>query len=503
MMRARRFLTSPRVSVIVQRHGTPAMCTPKENGMRDRIDTSALGSAFKGIVLKQDDGDYDATRRVWNAMIDRRPAVIARCVRTEDVVAALRFGRANQLEIGIRCGGHSIVGHPVPEGGLMIDLSLMNAVVVDPDRRRARVQGGALLGGLDREAQRYGLATTAGNVSHTGVGGLTLAGGMGWLARQFGLSCDNVVSCGVVTADEAVVHVSESDHPDLFWGLRGGGGNFGIVTEFEFCLHPIGGQALVVELFYALDAAQAALQRWRALLMTAPREATLTAWTGTAGDGSYLPRAVHGHRVASVGYVWVGDPGEGRRYLPRLRGDDAPIAERVREMTYVDLQRMDDSVRDAHGVRRYWKGHYLDELSDEAIGVFLTGGINGLALAEDAARMPSADLQRYGGAIGDVADGATAFSHRNALVECVIRARWTDSTEDTTRIDSARRYAAALAPFASGEYVHTVADEGQAGIQRAYSREKFARLVALKDRYDPENIFHLNQNIPPSSQPSS
>ena len=231
--------------------------------MTERIDTSVFASHFQGMVLTPGDDGYDERRTVWNAMVDRRPAVIARCVHTDDVVAALHFARTNQLEIGIRCGGHSILGHAVPEGGLMIDLSLMNQVQVDPHARRARVQGGALLGTLDRQAQQYGLATTAGNVSHTGVGGLTLAGGMGWLARQYGLACDNVAACEVVAADGAVVRVSEREHPDLFWGLRGGGGNFGIVTEFEFRLHPISGQALAVEFFYPLEAAEAALQRWR------------------------------------------------------------------------------------------------------------------------------------------------------------------------------------------------------------------------------------------------
>ena len=463
------------------------------------IDTSGLESHFQGIVLTPGDDGYEERRTVWNAMVDRRPAVIARCVHTEDVVAALHFARRNQLEIGIRCGGHSILGQAVPEGGLVIDLSLMNQVQVDPHARRARVQGGALLAALDREAQHYGLATTAGNVSHTGVGGLTLAGGMGWLARQFGLACDNVVSCEVVTAEGAVVRASEREHPELFWGLRGGGGNFGIVTEFAFRLHPISGQALIVDCFYPLEAAEAALQRWRGLLPTAPRQATLTAWAGTASDASVLPPEVLGQRIANIGYVWVGDPEEGQKWLPSLRSDSSPLAERMRELTYVALQRIEDSTGQEHGVRRYWKGHYLRELSDAAIQALLTGGMNGRLADEDAAMMPSVSLQSYGGAIADVADDETAFSHRDALGECVISARWTDPAEDTKRREIARRYAQALSPFASGGYIHAVADEGQAGTLRAYTSEKLTRLTALKDQYDPENVFHLNQNIQPSS----
>ncbi len=385
----------------------------------------------------------------------------------------------------------------------MIDLSLMNKVQVDPHARRARVQGGALLGTLDREAQHYGLATTAGNVSHTGVGGLTLAGGMGWLARQCGLACDNVVSFEVVTAEGAVVRASEREHPDLFWGLRGGGGNFGIVTEFAFRLYPISGQALVVECFYPLDEAEAALGRWRQLISTAPRQATLAAWTGTASDASFLPPEVLGQRIASIGYVWIGDPDEGRRLLPSLRSGVSPLAERTRELSYVDLQRMDDSTGQEHGVRRYWKGHYLRELTDAAIRALLTGGMNGRLADADAAMLPSISLQCYGGAIADVADDETAFSHRDALGECVISASWTDPAEDTHRIEFARLYAQALSPFASGGYIHAVADEGQAGTLRAYSREKLARLRALKDQYDPENVFHLNQNIPPHTSPEN
>lgn len=472
--------------------------------MKNDIVTSEFESDFKGVILTPGDDGYDDARTVWNAMVDRRPAVIARCGNTDDVRAALHFGQANQLEVGIRGGGHSIVGHPVVEGGLMIDLSLMNAVQIDPERRHARVQGGALLGALDREAEKYGLATTAGNVSHTGVGGLTLAGGMGWLARQFSLSCDNIVSFEVVIADGAVLRVSASEHPDLFWGLRGGGGNFGIVTEFVFRLHPISGQAFTADLFFPLDppdAAAAALQRWRELLTTALRAATFTAWTGTASsDQSFLPLEVHVRQIVSVGYVWVGDPEEGRQFLLYFRGDSSPLVERTREMTYVDLQRMDDSMRQEHGVRRYWKGHYLRELSDEAIQAFLTRGVNGQVADEDTAMMPSATLQSYGGAIADVADDETAFSHRDALVECVIGARWTNPAEDMHRMAIARRYAQSLEPYASGGYIHAVADEGQAGTLRAYNKEKLARLTALKDRYDPENVFHLNQNILPSSR---
>jgi FAD/FMN-containing dehydrogenase len=271
-----------------------------------------LRRGVDGQVLLPDQDGYHTARQVWNAMVDRRPAVIARCTSPADVAAALRFGRALGLEIGVRGGGHSVLGLSVPDGGLMLDLTPLRAVRVDPDRRRAWVQGGALLGDLDRATQPYGLATTAGNVSHTGVGGLTLGGGMGWLARRFGLACDNVTRFQLVTADGELLQASERENPELFWGLRGGGGNFGVVTEFEFHLHQVGTAALVVDLFYAPQDAPGALRRWSELIADAPPQATFTAWVGTAGEQPGLAPAHWNRPLASVGYVWVGDPDQGR-----------------------------------------------------------------------------------------------------------------------------------------------------------------------------------------------
>jgi FAD/FMN-containing dehydrogenase len=446
----------------------------------------------QGQVLLPGQDGYDQARRVWNAMVDRRPAVVVRCASPADVAAAVRFGRAQDLEIGVRCGGHSVLGLSVPDGGLMVDLTPMGSVRVDPDRRRAWVAGGALLGDLDRATQPYGLGTTAGNVSHTGVGGLTLGGGMGWLARRFGLACDNVVRFQLVTAEGELLHASEREHPDLFWGLRGGGGNFGVVTEFEFELHQVGTAALLVDLFYPSQDAPAALRRWRELLAEAPPQATLTAWVGTASELPFLASALWNRPLASVGYVWVGDPDQGRELLPALRdGTPPPAAERVQELSYLELQTMDDE-RHRHGLlRRYWKGHYLRELGDAAIEAFLSRRDG------DPELLPSGSLQSYRGAIAAVGDDETAFGHRDALVEFVAVAGWTDPAEDQARMAAARRYGAVVEPFASGVYVNDLTDEGQAGIRRAYGADKLARLAALKDRYDPGNVFHLNHNIRP------
>ncbi len=424
-------------------------------------------------LLTPGDPGYDESRSVWNAMIDRRPAVIARCRSSADVVAGVRFAREHDLEIGVRCGGHNIAGLAVPDGGLMIDLRAMCGVTIDPERRRARVQGGALLGALDRSAQRFGLATTAGNVSHTGVGGLTLGGGMGWLARRCGLTCDNVVAYTVVTAEGEVLRATAEEHPELFWGLRGGGGNFGIVTEFEFRLQPVDGRTLVAELSFAESGATEAISGWRELALNAPREATFTA---TLTDDRL-----------ELGYVWVGDPAGGARLLPALRALGHTVAEKVTVPSYLELQRRDDSV-EGHAQRRYWKGHYLPTLPEAAIDAMLTSRRPELGIS----------LQTYGGAIAEVDDHASAFSHRATQFEYVVATRWTDPDEDEARTETTRRCAAGLDPFAGGAYVNVLNDEGRAGLQRAYSTEKLTRLTALKDAYDPDNVFHLNHNIIPS-----
>jgi FAD/FMN-containing dehydrogenase len=454
---------------------------------------------FSGEVLLPDDPAYDTHREVWNAMVDRRPAVIARCTSAADVATALRHGREAGLEIAVKCGGHGMTGLSVPDGGLMIDLGPMNEVRIDPERRRARVQGGSLLRNLDRAAERHGLATTAGNVGHTGVGGLTLGGGMGWLARQFGLACDNVTAYTVVTADGATIRATADEHPDLFFGLRGGGGNFGIVTEFEFRLHPITHTVLAVDRYVEPDDAPAALRAWRDLLADAPRQATLTADASTVAPGDpALPDRLHGRPVVTVGFIWVGDVEDGRRYLETFRETGDAVAESVSEMRYVELQGIADAFHH-HGKRRYMKGHYLTELTDGAIEALIGRGVADGAEPEDWARVPNGGFQAYGGAIAEVGDDEAAFSHRRTLVEWGGATSWLDPGEDDERIAAARAYGAAMEPFASGVYVNVLTDEGEAGVRRAYDDAKLAHLAEIKRRYDPDNVFHLNQNIRPAT----
>ena len=438
--------------------------------------TIVNSSQLDGQVLMPGSRGYDSARSVWNGMIDHHPKVIVQCASADDVVTAVRAAREHDLEIGVRCGGHNIAGLAVPHGGLMIDLTRLSRVTIDPVTRRARVQGGAMLGALDRAAQPFGLATTAGNVSHTGVGGLTLGGGMGWLARQYGLSCDNVLSSTMVTAEGEVLRASADEHPDLFWGLRGGGGNFGIVIGFEFQLHPVGTRALSADLTFPLDRAAAALRGWRDFAAAAPRQATPTAGISRS--------------TVTLGYVWVGDPQAGRALLPALRSIGRPDAETVRDLSYTELQTQDDSI-EGHSYRRYWKGHYLPGLPDEAI--------DALVDRDPAdATLPNVSLQGYGGAIADVDDDATAFSHRRTRFEYVAAAGWTDPGQDSQRMGAARQTAAKLEPFATGAYVNALSDEGASGVRRAYSEAKRARLTAVKDSYDPGNVFHLNHNITPT-----
>ena len=423
-------------------------------------------------ILRPGEPGYDDARRVWNAMVDHRPALIVRCRETADVVTAVAMARRDGLELGVRCGGHSVAGHAVPDGGLMIDLTAMGSVRVDPERRRAWVQGGALLGAMDAATQQHGLATTAGNVSHTGVGGLTLGGGMGWLARQHGLACDNVVSFEVVTAAGEVVRASAAENRELFWGLRGGGGNFGVVTEFEFRLHDTGTRTVTVELDFPAAAAAPALARWRDVASAGPRRATYTA-------------VVRGG-VATLGFVWVGEPDAGRRLARSLEALGRPVERRVTEQSYVDLQRCGDTPQ-GHAMRRYWKGHYLPALPDAAIEALL---------GHDPSM--GASLQTHGGAIAEVPEDATAFVHRGTAFEYMGAAGWTDPAEDAGRMSTVRACAGRMEPFARGAYVNALSDDGASGVSRAYPPAVLARLTALKDAVDPDNVFHLNHNIRPS-----
>jgi FAD/FMN-containing dehydrogenase len=452
---------------------------------------------FAGELVRPGDDSYDRHRTVWNAMADRRPTLIARCTSAADVAAAVRFGRAHDLEIGVRCGGHGILGFAVPEQGLMIDLTPMGDVRVDADRRRAWVGGGALLGALDRATEPFGLATTAGNISHTGVGGLTLGGGMGWLGRQLGLACDNVETYTVVTAAGETMRASASEHPDLFWGLRGGGGNFGVVTEFEFRLHPISHEVLTAELLFDAADALGPLRRWADLLAETPREANMTADVYTSPNDPSVPDALRGRSTVSIGFVWVGNMAAAERWLGVVRGIDAPLGEQVERMRYLDIQTRFDAPNE-HGVRHYAKDHYVSVVTDAMFEAFLSRGVAAGDGLVDLARLPKGGFQQFGGAIADVPDADSAFSHRDALLEWGGGMAWTDAAEDEWRLAAARAYGLAVEPHGSGSYVNSLSDVGEAATSRAYRPDKLTKLRELKRAWDPDNVFHLNQNVTPA-----
>lgn len=415
---------------------------------------------------------YDQGRQVWNGMIDKYPRAIVSCRTVDAVRNGIRAAQDAGLQLGVRCGGHSIVGHAVPDQGLMLDLRPMSAVKVDPSARTVTVEGGALLGAIDRATQRYGLATTTGNVSHTGIGGLALGGGMGWLARQHGLTCDNLLSCELVTAAGDLLTVSPDQHPDLFWAVRGGGGNFGVVTEFTFQTHPVSGRVLSVELDFAVETAHEAVAQWGELSRNAPREATFIA-------------EVYAQTV-TLGFIWVGDVAQGCKFSESFsKLDGNAVARRSEEMSYLELQVREDNT-ERHSVRRYWKAFYMADMTSATITAFLD---------HDPGFIGS--IVCHGGAIADIACDATAFSHRNIGFEYVGMVQWTDPVEDQHWIDWARSQAAPLASHAAGTYVNTLETQGTKAVGTAYSPTSLARLRSIKNTWDPDNVFQLNHNITP------
>jgi FAD/FMN-containing dehydrogenase len=446
---------------------------------------------FAGDIILPGDAAYDGHREVWNAMVDRRPAVIARCTSADDVAAAIRHGRDAGLEIGVKCGGHNVLGLSVPDGGLMIDLSPMGEVRVDPARRRAMVQGGSLLRTLDRSTEPHGLATTAGNVSHTGVGGLTLGGGMGWLARQFGLACDNVESYTVVTADGETVRATATRNSDLFWGLRGGGGNFGVVTNFEFQLHPV--KDIYAGLFfYELDYATDLLRFFREFIKTAPEEYGAFPAFQIAPPLPFVPPERVGDTFCVAIVHYSGPIEAGERAMEPFRAIAPIVAEMAGPMPYPALNSAFDAIF-PKGIRSYWKGSFVNELSDEAIEQHVK---HGSQVPEVSATM---HLYPINGACHRVGADDTAFAYRSATFAPVILAAWQDKGLDDDRIAWVRDYYRSTEPYSEpGGYINFMADDDWERIQDNY-RGHYDRLAQVKRSYDPGNLFHLNQNIKPAT----
>jgi FAD/FMN-containing dehydrogenase len=461
------------------------------------IDTQGLKrlrTHFRGALLQPGEEGYDEARRIWNGAIDRRPALITRCAGTDDVVAAVRFARERDLLISVRGGGHAVAGHAVCDDGLMIDLSLMKAVRVDHQARTVRAAGGVLWSELDRATQQFGLATTGGIISHTGIAGLTLGGGLGHLMRKIGLTVDNLRSVDLVTADAQRLHVDAETEPELFWGLCGGGGNFGIVTAFEYQLHPIGPLVLGGPIFWPLADAPKVLRFLRDFAPGAPDELGITIAARLAPPIAFLPQEQYGKPVLGLVLVWAGDPVAGRSAIAPLLEIARPVSELIRPVPYLSLQSMLDGGA-PHGMHYYWKSHRVPQLTNQVVDV----------LVEQVASITSPFSQiggwAVGGAVSRVAADATAVGAREVGFEFNITAAWPppDPNEQRHR-DWVRGAWEALRPYSRGVYANFLSDEGAAGLEAAYGRQ-LQRLVALKDRYDPTNFYRMNANITPSRRP--
>jgi hypothetical protein len=447
---------------------------------------------FRGRLIRAGDADYDNARAVWNGAIDRRPRLVARCIGVADVVAAVRFARDHDLEIAVRGGGHNVAGTAVCDDGIVLDLSAMRAVRVDPAGRKVWVQGGALWSDVDHEAQAYGLATTGGIVSHTGVAGLTLGGGVGWLMRKHGLTIDNLLAADMVSAAGERLRASQDEHPDLFWALRGGGGNFGVVTSFEFRLHSVGPTVLAGPILWDAGEAGEVLRFCRDFLRDAPHELGTVVRFGTAPPLPVIPEDLHWRPVLMVGTCYAGPIGEGEQALRPLRAFRAPLLDLVGPTPYAVFQSALDSTV-VHGWNYYWKSTYLPELCDDLIDV-----IAGHAFSCSSPRSYVA-LFHLKGAVSGVAEEGTAFGNRQASHAITLDAVWRPG-EDFGDRDTAwtRRFFAALGPFREGVYVNFLGgDEGPGRVREAYGDSVYDRLVEVKTTYDRENVFHHNQNIRP------
>ncbi len=450
----------------------------------DEADIQGFAAALRGDLIRPEDDRYGAARAVFNAMVDRRPALIVRCASVADVMRGVEFARSHDLPLSIHGGGHSVAGKAVCDGGLMLDLSSMKGIRVDPVRRTAEAQGGLTLGEFDHETQAFGLATTLGVVSVTGIAGLTLGGGLGWLNGKHGLACDNLISAEVVTADGRLLRATEEENEDLFWGIRGGGGNFGVVTSFGYRLHPVS-TVLAGGLSYPLAKAHEVLRFYHEFASGCPDELSTTASLGVTPDG-----------VIGVSVCYCGPLEEGERVLRPLREFGSPLADNIEPMAYTTLQNSPDAGFPP-GRRHYWKSSYLKELGEEAIEI----------MAEYVSEMPSpatgVGLQQMHGVASRVDPTATAFPHRDEHYDFLILSQWADPAESERNVEWTRSLFEAMEPFfGEGVYVNNLGDEGEDRVRAAYGAN-YERLLDLKGKYDPTNLFRLNQNIPPPTEAAS
>ncbi|NVF15616.1 FAD-binding oxidoreductase [Vreelandella maris] len=448
-------------------------------------------TGFAGSVLLPDHPQYDEVRQIWNAMIDRRPSMVARCTSPADVVHALNFVRQHNVPFSLRGGGHNIAGNAVCDEGVMIDLSPMKKVDIDQQHHQGHVEPGCTLAEFDTAAQAYGLATPLGINSTTGVAGLTLGGGFGWLSRKYGLTVDNLLSMDIVTADGQQLHASESENADLFWGLRGGGGNFGIVTRFTFQLHPVGPNVLCGLIVFPFEQAKSVITQFARFTETMPDELNVWMVTRKAPPLPFLPEEVHGKEIVACALCYAGDPAEGEKLIEPLRGFGTAYGEHIGVQPYTEWQQAFDPLL-TPGARNYWKSHNFLTLDEGVIDTII----------DYASTLPSPQCEIFiatlGGQASRVDPQAMAYSSRDANYVLNVHARWETAADDARCITWARDFFARSQPFASGgAYVNFLTEDETDRIAFAYGAS-YERLVAIKKQYDPENLFRINQNIRPA-----
>ncbi|NOQ45234.1 MAG: FAD-binding protein [Desulfobulbaceae bacterium] len=450
-----------------------------------------LRGKFRGMILLPDNHGYEAARRIWNGMVDRKPAIIARCIGTSDVINAVNFAREHNLLLSVKGGGHNSAGKAVCDDGMMIDLSLMRRVLVDKHSKTAMVDGGCLLGDVDYETQLHGLAVSAGIVSHTGVGGLTLGGGFGWISRKHGFTIDNLISAEVVTADGRLLTVSAEENPDLFWGIRGGGGNFGIITSFMVRCAAIGTEVFSGMLIKKFENAREYIRFHRDYVRKLPDEMTVWMVVRHAPPLPFLQTNVHGKMVVAVPFVWLGERDKGEELIKPLQEVTESHGEAIGMNPWVAWQAGFDGLVEP-GARNYWKSHHLKGLSDDCIDTII----------EFADKMPSDECEVFiphmEGAPSRIPESDTAFAHRKTPFVLNIHTRWQNISDDDKCLAWAREFHSSTEGFAQGVYVNFLSDEGETRVKDAYTEEVWQRLVQVKNKYDPNNIFKMNQNIKPS-----
>ena len=441
-----------------------------------------LKASLRGELFQPGEEGYDAARTMYNAMIDRHPALIVRCAGVSDVITAVQFARSRNLLVAIRGGGHNVAGRAICDGGLVIDLSRMKGIHVDPVHCIARAEPGVTWSEFDRETQAFGLATTGGTVSSTGIAGLTLGGGIGWLMRTCGLACDNLVSVDLVTAEGRLLRASATENPDLFWGMRGAGANFGVVTSFEYRLHPVG-PLLGGMLIHPFSKARDVLRFYRDVAATAPDELTALAALLTLPEGE---------PVVAIAPFYNGPMKAGEEVMQPLRAFGPPLADHVGPMSYLQVQTMLDAMMPA-GLRNYWKTNFLKDLSDEAIDTLVT------YFATVPSALTAAVIEQFGGAVGRIGEDETAFSPRDQRFNLAIASRWTDPAESEKHRQWTRDLWDVMQPFATeAVYVNYLPEDEGDRVKALYGAAKYERLVRLKNTYDPANFFQLNANIKPT-----